>query len=99
MYKARSKSAAKDYAMRYAKRAELARGTVHPIRKGCYVEWYNLSADAVMSGLVINHSYGEKTGQHTFTIETETGKVRVMGRKLYPAIITHKQGPESAGQR
>jgi len=62
-----------------------------PIRTGCYVKYYNLNLGEVVQGNVTNHSYGSKTGQHTFTI----GGVKVKGRNLYPNIIEHKPGEES----
>jgi hypothetical protein len=37
-----------------------------------------------VEGLVVADSYGQKTGQHTFTIETPNGeKIRIKGRNLY----------------
>jgi hypothetical protein len=43
-----------------------------------------------LSGVVLRHSYGEKTGQHTFTILLDDGtKKLVKGRNLYPNIIEH----------
>lgn len=42
------------------------------------------------SGIVIKHSYGEKTGQHTFTILLDNQeKVLVKGRNLYPNLVKH----------
>lgn len=41
-------------------------------------------------GRVIKHSYGDKTGQHTFTILCDDGKkVLVKGRNLYPNLVDH----------
>lgn len=47
--------------------------------------------DQEFSGVVVKHSYGEKTGQHTFTILLDNGggKKLVKGRNLYPNIIEH----------
>lgn len=36
-----------------------------------------------MEGEVIKESYGLKRGQHTFTIKTEEGNIRMKGRNLY----------------
>lgn len=49
------------------------------------------------SGVVINHSYGEKRGQHTFTILLDDGKTKkkVKGRNLYPNLIKHVPNPNS----
>ena len=93
-----NKTAAKDFALRYAKRDELAKGTCYAIRNGCQVEFYNVGTDTIVSGVVVSNSYGAKTGQHTFTIATDSGSIKIMGRNLYPAIISHKQGAESAAQ-
>ena len=42
------------------------------------------------SGVVVKHSYGEKTGQHTFTIQLDDGtKKLVKGRNLYPNLVEH----------
>jgi len=43
-----------------------------------------------LTGVVERDSYGQKTGQHTFTIRLADGKLkRVMGRNLYPHVIAH----------
>jgi hypothetical protein len=48
------------------------------------------------AGRVVKHSYGEKTGQHTFTVMLSTpedmkGKKKlVKGRNLYPNLVEHK---------
>lgn len=66
------------------------------IRTGCFVKFYSINRGTVLQGLVVNSSYGEKTNQHTFTIDTEEqGKVMVKGRNLYPNILAHEQGEES----
>lgn len=42
------------------------------------------------SGKVLKHSYGEKTGQHTFTVLLDGGgKKLVKGRNLYPNLVQH----------
>lgn len=42
------------------------------------------------AGTVCKHSYGQKSGQHTFTILLEDGsKKLVKGRNLYPNITRH----------
>jgi len=51
---------------------------------------------AEIEGTVITSSYGTKTGQHTFIIQSEDGnQIKVMGRNLYPNIISHEQGEKS----
>jgi hypothetical protein len=62
------------------------------IREGCVVEFYSLTKGMVMSGPVVNSSYGRGKGQHTFTIETSEGKIMVKGRNLYPNLLKHDQG-------
>ncbi len=48
-----------------------------------------------LSGVVVKDSYGERTGQHTFTIRLDDGTVkRVKGRNLYPHIVEHIPGPD-----
>jgi len=69
--------------------------TSYAIREGCYVEYYSLNKGEVISGTVVNSSYGSDKGQHTFTIDTGIDKVMVKGRNLYPNIIKHIQGDES----
>lgn len=42
------------------------------------------------AGTVCKHSYGEKTGQHTFTVLlADGGKKLVKGRNLYPNVTKH----------
>lgn len=42
------------------------------------------------SGVVERHSYGEKTGQHTFSIRLDDGTLKlVKGRNLYPNLTKH----------
>ena len=65
------------------------------IRLGCFVRFYSMSKGCVISGLVINSSYGNDKGQHTFTIEDSYGKTLVKGRNIYPNILEHIQGEQS----
>jgi len=66
------------------------------IRNGCFLKFYSISKGRVVEGNVIKESYGEKTGQHTFTIEECNGnKVIVKGRNLYPNVLEHIQGEKS----
>lgn len=69
--------------------------TPYAIREGCYLEYYSMNRGEVISGTVINSSYGVEKGQHTFTIDTGNEKILVKGRNLYPNIIEHIQGKES----
>lgn len=63
------------------------------IRNGCFLKFYSISKGRVVEGNVIKESYGEKTGQHTFTIEECNGnKVIVKGRNLYPNMLEHIPG-------
>ena len=63
------------------------------IRNGCFLKFYSISKGKVIEGNVVKESYGERTGQHTFTIEECNGnKVIVKGRNLYPNILEHIQG-------
>lgn len=42
------------------------------------------------SGVVLRHSYGAETGQHTFTILLDDGRKKlVKGRNLYPNVTEH----------
>jgi len=94
MYKL-SKGKKEIFAKRYAERDAICNGTPWAIREGCELEFYNLNQGKVMRGVVIRHSYGELTNQHTFTIDVGDGLVRVKGRNLYPSVITHKRGHQS----
>ena len=48
------------------------------------------------SGIVERHSYGEKTGQHTFSVRLADGTLKlVKGRNLYPNLIEHVPDPKS----
>mgnify|MGYP005614582807 FL=1 len=63
------------------------------IRNGCFLKFYSISKGKVIEGNVVKESYGERTGQHTFTIEECNGnKVIVKGRNLYPNLLEHIQG-------
>lgn len=63
------------------------------IRNGCFLKFYSISKGRIIEGTVIKESYGEKTGQHTFTIEECDGnKIIVKGRNLYPNMLEHIQG-------
>jgi hypothetical protein len=49
-----------------------------------------VSGHEEFSGVVIKHSYGKLTHQHTFTILLDNGKKKlVKGRNLYPNLIEH----------
>jgi hypothetical protein len=66
------------------------------IRNGCFLKFYNISKGRIIEGNVIKESYGEKTGQHTFTIqECDGNKINIKGRNLYPNILEHIQGKPS----
>ena len=63
------------------------------IRNGCFLKFYSISKGKVIEGNVVKESYGEKTGQHTFTIEECDGNnIIVKGRNLYPNMLEHIQG-------
>ena len=63
------------------------------IRNGCFLKFYNIAQGRIVEGNVIKESYGEKTGQHTFTIEEYNGnKIIVKGRNLYPNMLEHIPG-------
>jgi hypothetical protein len=66
--------------------------TQYAIREGCYVEYYSMSKGRVICGNIIKSSYGVDRNQHTFTINTESEKICVKGRNLYPNIIKHIPG-------
>jgi hypothetical protein len=54
------------------------------------------TGDKQLSGTVLRHSYGELTGQHTFTVLlTDGSKKQVKGRNLYPNLIKHIPDLES----
>ena len=63
------------------------------IRNGCFLKFYSISKGRIIEGNVIKESYGDLTGQHTFTIQEEGGdKIIVKGRNLYPNMLEHIQG-------
>lgn len=91
-----NKQQREEYRKRMQERDSLpVKTTQHAIRVGCWIKWYSTSLGATLEGDVVNSSYGAKKNQHTFTIETEHGKILVKGRNLYPNILEHKQGAES----
>lgn len=94
MYRISKEQKAK-FAKRYAKRDEICNGTPFAIREGCKLKFYNINSDKIQSGVVIRHSYGPKTNQHTFTLDIGDSLVRVKGRNLYPSVIQHERGAES----
>ena len=67
------------------------------IRTGCEVSYYSKSNGYVVHGVVLKHSYGALTGQHTFTIQAKDHdrKYTVKGRNLYSTLISHTPGKES----
>lgn len=64
----------------------------HPIRTGDTVEWFDVNSAALLSGVVLRHSYGAERGQHTFSIQISTkGSLKlVKGRNLYPKLTRHQ---------
>jgi hypothetical protein len=49
-----------------------------------------------LSGVVVKHSYGAETGQHTFTVLLDNGRKKlVKGRNLYPNLVEHVPDPNS----
>jgi hypothetical protein len=55
--------------------------------------------EETIEGVVEKESYGETTGQHTFTVRTADGKaVLVKGRNLYKNIIDHIAGENHLGE-
>jgi hypothetical protein len=81
------------YSQKCRERESIAVTTAqHAIREGCYVEFYSMNKGKIISGTVVNSSYGNDRNQHTFTIQTENDKILVKGRNLYPNIIRHVQG-------
>jgi hypothetical protein len=68
-------------------------GSSGPIRTGDALEWVDKLTCVRLAGVVVRHSYGEATGQHTFTIGLrEGGKKLVKGRNLYDRILSHQKG-------
>jgi hypothetical protein len=70
------------------------------IRNGCAISWVDKSTATEFSGVVVNNSYGELTGQHTFTVLLDDGstKKKIMGRNLYDRLTAHVQGSDSIEQ-
>jgi hypothetical protein len=70
------------------------------IRNGCAISWVDKSTATEFSGVVVHNSYGELTGQHTFTVLLDDGstKKRIMGRNLYARLTAHVQGADSIEQ-
>ena len=53
-----------------------------------------------LSGVVVRHSYGTSTGQHTFTVLLDDGtKKLVKGRNLYPNLVEHVPDPNSPDRK
>jgi hypothetical protein len=63
-----------------------------PLRKGCMVKWIDKSTSQEFQGTIVNHSYGKKTNQHTFTIDCGATNKLVKGRNLYDRLISHTPG-------
>ena len=62
----------------------------HPIRTGDTVEYFDVAESGLVAGVVERHSYGSEAGQHTFSIRTEAGALRLIkGRNLYPRLTKH----------
>ena len=70
------------------------------IRNGCCISWVDKSTAVEFSGVVIHNSYGDITGQHTFTVLLNDGKTkkRIMGRNLYDRLTAHTPGADSIAQ-
>ena len=65
-------------------------GSSGPIRTGDALEWVDKLTCVRLAGVVVRHSYGEATGQHTFTIGLRGGGTKlVKGRNLYDRILSH----------
>lgn len=53
-----------------------------------------------LSGIVVRHSYGATTNQHTFSIRLEDGRLKlVKGRNLYPNLVEHIPDPNSSDRK
>ena len=89
-----NKSQAREYAERMKQKEKLPIVRSNKaIRNGCFLKFYSISKGKIIEGNVIKESYGERTGQHTFTIEECDGnKVIIKGRNLYPNMLEHIQG-------
>ena len=90
-----------------------------PIRTGCIITFKKdyfvgsfknpkFHGSSILRAEVINHSFGYKNGQHTFTLmilqvivngsaKTKIAgeKMLIKGRNLYPNLIDHIQGTDS----
>lgn len=97
MYKWKPNAAQRaEYAAKMREREAIApKGAIGAIRKGCKLKLFHLASGRIVSGEVVNHSYGAEKGQHTFTIDTGSGKIIIKGRNLYPNVIEHIKGTES----
>ena len=52
-----------------------------------------------VEGKILKESYGDKTGQHTFTIQTpDGGSFRIMGRNLYKHGVMRQQWDDEASR-
>lgn len=61
---------------------------------------YKKVGEVQLSGTVVRHSYGPKTGQHTFSILLIDGTNKlVKGRHLYPNLISHNVDYHSPDRR
>lgn len=56
------------------------------------------SHNETVQGLVTAESYGSKTGQHTFTIQSGAKFLRIKGRNLYRNITRLKWADETVRQ-
>jgi len=55
--------------------------------------------EEIIEGVVERESYGEQTGQHTFSVRTPDGKIRrVMGRNLYPNLLDYRSAADHDDQ-
>lgn len=62
----------------------------NPIRTGDSVEFFDATISELVAGTVERHSYGSDRGQHTFSIRTNSGDLRLIkGRNLYPRLTKH----------
>ena len=74
-----------------------------PLRNGCKIKWVGYADGKTYNGTIVNNSYGDKTGQHTFTVELydlsdqSLQKTKlVKGRNLYNRLLVHDPGNDSA---
>jgi hypothetical protein len=62
----------------------------HPIRTGDSVTFFDVGTSGLVSGVIERHSYGAERGQHTFSVRTTSGALRLIkGRNLYPQLTAH----------